>query len=90
MTLQLAEAAVAADNEHIVELKVPLLSLANETAPVGTVGEFDVSVTFAMHVVGDPTFTGFCEQDTVVLVEFCEITVMLVEPWLAECVVSPL
>jgi hypothetical protein len=72
-----------ADNAHVPELlKLPLLSLVRITVPIGVVGAVDVSVTLAVHVVGDPVLTVFGEQETLVLVEFSTagVTVTVVVP----------
>lgn len=76
-------------------LKVPALLVVKVTVPVGTVGLVELSVTFAVQVVGALTKTDPCEQLTRVFVEWSdggtvELTARLKLPVLPEWVGSPL
>jgi hypothetical protein len=63
-------------------LKLPLPSLTKVTVPVGVVGVVEVSLTLAIHVAEEPTFTVLGEHETLVLVESrtAGVTVMVVVP----------
>ena len=93
---QLAVAAVVpAARVHVVEVgvNVPVELVVKPTVPVGVVApDTDVSVTVAVHVVGELMVRVFGTQETLVLVEFriAGVTLTVVLPWLPECVLSPL
>jgi hypothetical protein len=61
------------------------------TVPVGVVGAVEVSVTVAIHVAGVLTVTEPGEHESVVVVGFSAsgVTLTVVWPVLAACVVSP-
>ena len=66
---QEAVPVVPAEREQLVAgVKLPALSLAKATEPVGVVGEAFVSVTVAVHVDGLFTLTELGTQDTEVVV----------------------
>ncbi len=94
--LQLAVAAVVpAIRVQVAEVgvKVPVELVVKPTVPVGVVApDDDVSVTVAVHVVGEPMVRVFGTQETLVLVEFsiARVTLTVVLPWPLACVLSPL
>ena len=72
---------------------MPVELVVTPTVPVGVVApDDDVSVTMAVHDVGEPMVVVFGTQETLVLVEssIAEVTLTVVLPWLPECVLSPL
>ena len=72
---------------------MPVELVVTPTVPVGVVApDDDVSVTMAVHDVGEPMVVVFGTQETLVLVEFriAGVTLTVVLPWLPECVLSPL
>ena len=88
-------ADVPATRAHVVEVgvNVPVELVVKPTVPVGVVApDTDVSVTVAVHVVGELMVRVFGTQETLVLVEFriAGVTLTVVLPWLPECVLSPL
>jgi len=88
-------ADVPATRPHVVEVgvNVPVELVVNPTVPDGIVApEADVSVTVAVHVVGEPMVRVFGVQETLVLVEFniAGVTLTVVLPWPLACVLSPL
>ena len=88
-------AVVPAIRVHVaaVGVKVPVELVVTPTVPVGVVApDDDVSVTMAVHDVGEPMVVVFGTQETLVLVEssIAEVTLTVVLPWLPECVLSPL
>ena len=94
--LQFAVAAVVPDARvHVVEVgvNVPVELVVKPTVPVGVVApDDDVSVTVAVHVVGEPMVRVFGTQETLVLVGFSitGVTLTVALPWLPECMLSPL
>jgi len=72
--------AVVPARVHV--LKPPLVTPVSETVtvPVGVIAvPGEVSVTVTVHVEGDPTWTGFGEHDTVVVVAL-GLTTMVAAP----------
>jgi len=87
-------AVVPAIRVHVaaVGVKVPVELVVTPTVPVGVVApDDDVSVTMAVHDVGEPMVVVFGTQETLVLVGFsiAGVTLTVVLPWLPECVLSP-
>ena len=87
-------AVVPAIRVHVaaVGVKVPVELVVTPTVPVGVVApDDDVSVTMAVHDVGEPMVV-FGTQETLVLVEFsiAGVTLTVVLPWPLACVLSPL
>ena len=75
-----------------VEANVPVKLVVKPTVPVGIVApDADVSVTVAVHIVGEPMVRVFGTQETLVLVEFniTGVTLTVVLPWPLEWVLSP-
>jgi len=75
-----------------VGVNVPVEFVVNPTVPVGVVApDDDVSVTVAVHIVGEIMIRVFGTQETLVLVGFsiAGVTLTVVLPWLPECVLSP-
>ena len=88
-------AVVPAIRVHVaaVGVKVPVELVVTPTVPVGVVApDDDVSVTVAVHIVGEIMIRVFGTQETLVLVGFsiAGVTLTVVLPWLPECVLSPL
>ena len=74
-----------------VGVNVPVEFVVNPTVPVGVVApDDDVSVTVAVHIVGEIMIRVFGTQETLVLVGFsiAGVTLTVVLPWLPECVLS--
>ena len=75
VTPQLAELAVGVPRVHGEPVKVPVAVVVNATVPVGALATpLVVSVTVAVHVVGELTLTDAGEQSTTVVVA-CVVTV---------------
>jgi hypothetical protein len=72
-----------------VGLKLPKESVVKLTVPAGEVGDEDVSVTVAVHVLAVPTVTEPGKHAMDEEVERGVITLRLKLPWLAECEESP-
>ena len=88
-------AVVPATRAHVAEVgvNVPVELVVKPTVPVGVVApDADVSVTVAVHVVGELMVRVFGTQETLVLVEssIAEVTLTVVLPWPLACVLSPL
>ena len=87
-------AVVPAARVHVVEVgvNVPGELDVKPTVPVGVVDPDDVSVTVAVHVVGETMVRVFGTQETLVVVEFsiAGVTLTVVLPWPLACVMSPL
>ena len=88
-------AVVPATRAHVAEVgvNVPVEFVVNPTVPVGVVApDDDVSVTVAVHIVGEIMIRVFGTQETLVLVGFsiAGVTLTVVLPWPLACVLSPL
>ena len=88
-------ADVPATRPHVVEVgvNVPVELVVKPTVPVGVIApDTDVSVTVAVHVVGELMVRVFGTQETLALVGFsiAGVTLTVVLPWPLACVLSPL
>jgi len=88
VTEQVADAPVPASVQG-EPVKVPVLPVVNATVPLGVIAvPAAVSVTVTVHVDGDPTFTVFGLQVSLVVV-VRRLTVTLALPVLPRWLVSP-